>query len=322
MGVKTIAVDCGKDETKICMAGEDGKLIHERFKTRMEKTTPFEDSSMHPDNVHTVTFEGKTYLVGAKNDCESHSNSKEELIHKVLTLTAIGMNVDNDDVINIAIGCPISEYRNEAKRKSYLDYILPPEGNRVEIFIDGKKKYFTIGKRKVFSECIGALYVLPDKFRENLTGIIDIGGLNVNGSFFSNGKIEEEHCFTIKYGKNTVINTLKQQFQETFDGEYSRAHTEIFLDNGKVPNHEDESAKIIEKALYDQLNFIKETCLDNGWNLDICNLVFIGGTTNLLKNRIQEVFGDKVVTAKEAGFANVDGYLKLLSLYLDMKKDR
>ena len=107
------------------------------------KVTALNANSMQIEGVHKVTYYDQTYLIGAESDDVSFSNSKEELIHKIVTMTAIGLHVDNDDTVNVAIGCPISEYRNDEKRKSYLDYILPSGGNRVEIFIDGKKSSST-----------------------------------------------------------------------------------------------------------------------------------------------------------------------------------
>ncbi len=313
MSTITMAVDCGKDETKISILGKDGEFIHERFKTRMEKVTNLNNNQFHDETIHTVTYEGKSYLIGGQDNEVSMSNSKEELIHKIVTLTAIGMHVENDDIVNVAIGCPISEYRNDEKRKSYRDFILPPEGNRVEVVIDGKKKYFTIGKRKVMAECLCTLYLFPEKFRTGLTGIIDIGGLNVNGSFYSNGHIDTDRCFTIKCGKNIVINALKQKFEEEFDGVFTRRDTEVFLDSGSVKRHEEESKKMIDDALNDQLTTILDTCKSNTWNLDTCDLIFIGGTANMLKDRIKEVFGKDAYVAKDAGFANADGYLSLFS---------
>ncbi len=319
MSTVTMSVDCGKDETKVSILGSDGRIVHDRFKTRMEKVTALNSNAVQQEGVNKVSFEGTTYLIGSESDEVSLSNSKEELIHKIVTMTAIARHVENDDTVNVAIGCPISEYRNDEKRKSYRDYILPAEGCRVEIFIDGKKKYFTIGKRAVLSECIGTLFMYPEKYREGLTGIIDIGGLNVNGSFFTHGHIDIDRCFTIKCGKNIVVNALMQQFEEVFDGVFTRRDTEVFLNNGKVQGYEEESIKIIDDALNEQLLAIRNTCNRNKWNLNTCDLIFIGGTTNLLKDRIKTVFGDKIYIAKDAGFANADGYLSLFSSTLEKK---
>ena len=316
MSTITMAVDCGKDETKVSIIGKDGEVLHDKFKTRMEKMTAINNNQFRDEAIHTVSFEGKNYLIGGQDNEISTSNSKEEQIHKIVTLTAIGMHVENDDTVNIAIGCPISEYKNDDKRKSYRDYILPPEGNRVEITIDGKKKYFTVGKRAVMSECLCTLYLFPEKFRTGLTGIIDIGGLNVNGSFYHNGHVDSDRCFTLKCGKNIVIGALKQRFEEEFDGIFSRKDTEVFVDMGAVQGYEEESKKMIDEALNDQLSTIKDACIDNGWNLKTCNFVFIGGAVNMLKDRIKEAFGKNTYIAKDSGYANADGYLYLFKSYI------
>lgn len=313
MSTITMSVDCGKDETKVSILGNNGVPIHDRFKTRMEAVTALNSNTFQGDGINKVDFEGKSYFIGAESDEISYSNSKEEPIHRIITMAAIGMHVEDEDTVNIAIGCPISEYRSDEKRQSYRDFILPPEGNSVEITVNGKKKSFYIGKRAVFAECAGTLYMYPEKYRDGLTGIIDIGGLNVNGAFFTHGHLDGDRCFTLKCGKNTVVNALMQQFEEKYDGVFTRRDTEVFLNNGAVQGYEEDSKILIDDALNAQLAKIKESCTRNQWNLKTCDLIFIGGTTNLLKDRIKKVFGDKVYIAKDAGFANADGYLKMFT---------
>ena len=65
MATITMAVDCGKDETKVSILGSDGKNIHDRFKTRMEKVTALNANSMQIEGVHKVTYDDQTYLIGA-----------------------------------------------------------------------------------------------------------------------------------------------------------------------------------------------------------------------------------------------------------------
>ena len=167
------------------------------------------------------------------------------------------------------------------------------------------------------AECLCTLYMYPEKYRQGLTGIIDIGGLNVNGSFYSDGHIDSERCFTIKCGKNIVIDALKTRFGEEFDGVFTRRDTEVFLNAGFVKRHEEESKKLIDEALHDQLDTIRETCLQNTWNLETCDLIFIGGMSEMLKDRIKAVFGKDAYVAKNAGYANADGYLTFFAAKLN-----
>ena len=88
MSTITMSVDCGKDETKVSILGSDGRIVHDRFKTRMEKVTALNNNAVQQEGVNKVTFEGTTYLIGSESDEVSLSNSKEELIHKIVTMTA------------------------------------------------------------------------------------------------------------------------------------------------------------------------------------------------------------------------------------------
>ena len=56
MSTITMSVDCGKDETKVSILGNNGVPIHDRFKTRMEAVTALNSNTFQGDGINKVDF--------------------------------------------------------------------------------------------------------------------------------------------------------------------------------------------------------------------------------------------------------------------------
>lgn len=180
------------------------------------------------------------------------------MVHKIMTLTAIGLNVNNGDVVKVIIGCLLDVFIDEEQRKEYLNYILPD--GRVEIEIDGKEVYFYITQKMCASESLGALFLHPEDFANEIAGIIDIGGLNINCSYFTNGKIIPQNCFTSKYGKLEVIKKLKYALNREFDAVFDDFDVEVYLKKGYVTNHEEKTRELVGKIMQDNVKSIINSC--------------------------------------------------------------
>ena len=81
------------------------------------------------------------------------------------------------------------------------------------------------------------------------------------------------------------------------------------MKNGFVPNVEDETRPIISKSLSDNVDNIINACKSNGWNINFCNLIFIGGTSQLLKEYIQRKFPNAFIP-DDSCYINALGFMK------------
>ena len=156
---KIMAIDCGKAVPKVAIRTQEGTVEKKEYETKLIEGSDFADQVRTFDKtIHFVKYDGKAYTVGNPQDPINSSNSKMNMVHKIMTLTAIGLNVNNGDIVKVIIGCLLDVFIDEEQRKEYLNYILPD--GRVEIEIDGKEVYFYITQKMCASESLGALFYI------------------------------------------------------------------------------------------------------------------------------------------------------------------
>lgn len=311
---KIVVVDCGKDETKVVVRNTDGSNRKVKIPTRVSAYSELTSINKEAGaELHVVEYAGKKYSVGDPSGKTSDSNSKMDEIHKVMTLTAIAQQVGNGDSVKVAVGCPLSVFVDKQEKEEYLNYILP--SGRVDINVDGKEKYFYIAFKVCFAESLGALFLYPERFKNCVTGVVDIGGLNINCAYFDNGKFVVDSCFTDKYGKLHMARKLRSILNQKLDAQFAEFEVERIMANGFVENEEEKSGEIIRKEFDQNLNEIEAACKNNGWNVKYCKLIFIGGTSQMLKEQIQDRYPNAFIP-EDSGFTNAEGFMKGLCIQL------
>ncbi|MBQ7564075.1 MAG: ParM/StbA family protein [Lachnospiraceae bacterium] len=311
MAMKYLAVDCGKADTKVCLRNEDGSITKKLIPTTLAEASGMEDLQRETESgIREVVFEGRAYVIGAPANGMIRDNSKKNIVHKVLTLSMIAEAVPEGSYVRAAIGCPLQCYASKAERKEYLDYILP--AGKTEIEVNGRKKRFFVDRRAVFAEAYGPLLLFPERFMNRTVGVIDIGGFNVNGCYFLNGRLISEANITNQMGKYRLMSALVQPLNRLAPtADFHIYEIEEALRLGYVINAEEASGKILEEKKRKHLDQIVEACRKAGWNLDFCDLIFCGGTSPLLEKQIKERF-PRAFIPEESNFINASGYLKML----------
>ena len=313
MNKKLVAIDCGKAETKVyAYDTTTGKITSAIVRSRVSPSNPLVKVALNGANV--VAFpnpdpemEGE-WIVGALDGAPSHSNSKKDHIHKILTLTAIALVTENGDSVTASVGCPLSVFSNDAEKHEYYDYIFPD--GRVNITLDGQERYFYIEKDKcmVFPESFGALFLYEDRF-SNKTGVVDIGGLNVNASYFLDKKLAPFYCTTEKLGYYSLVAYLRSRLNAKCDAGFDDTTVDFFIRQGYVTNMK-ETARDIEEAK--ELHVERIGQIIDQWDLTSSNLVFIGGTAELLKKYIEKQYGKRAFIPEEANLINCRGFLRAM----------
>jgi plasmid segregation protein ParM len=322
-----LAIDSGKNATKVA--------IYDPEKNSTKKLaflTKIGDGDFSDDSIESGTFlaemDGKVYKVGkgAKFNAELET-SKMTDIHKICTLSAIAMclNADEENTVHVAIGIPVKEFENVEKRNAYRNFILPDGEISVKLKPkngeEPKTVKFTIKTKLVAPESSGVLYLNPTKFQNTTTATVDIGSLNVNGSYWSGFDLDSEFSMTGELGSQILIAGLAQELS----AEFSRCDEKLVasilrqpLDKRHLtpirqnPEVEQRSAEFIHKYLVEHVRKIKALCNAKNWSLDYMELVFIGGTSKMLENELYEVFGHEIYIAPDPVYANVLGFLTKL----------
>lgn len=303
-----ISIDSGKHSTKYCYLNSQGKLVRERFRTRVSSETGFE--SMGGKDMMTVTYDGQTYVVGDYAEgVTAISNSKKDNIHKLCMLTAIAKVCPSGATVHVSIGCPLSEYSDAAKRQEYRDYVLPK--GRVSMTVNGKDTYFYIEKRYVVAESACGVILDNSKFGSGPVGIIDIGGLNINCASYLDGRFVASTCFTAKLGSLEIINDLRVQLNQKYDLSIPEWQLDKIVELGYVPGMEKETKKYVTDFFSGHIQKILSECRAHHWEPRTMSLIFVGGTSLLLKKQILENVPGAYIP-KDADYCNVLAFYKIV----------
>lgn len=323
-----IAIDSGKYATKIATYDDkEDKVVVGKFRTKISPGN-FLDDALETSTV-IAEYDGKIFKIGNGALQEAELNtSKASEIHKISVLTAIAMNVSDNEVddVHAAIGIPVKEWENVEKRNEYKHYILPDEMVEMKIMLKSETepitKRFRIVSKHVYPESQGALFlksVAP--YSNDTVGVIDIGNLNINGTCWTMRELDRQYSLTDELGGNILISGLSQELSAAFsrcDENYvakvlkQPKDKRMLVPNRPNPEIESSSKALIDEYLINHIKQIKRRCDSKHWSLDFMTLVFIGGTSDLLVNEIKSVFGDDVIIPNKPEYANVAGFLRVM----------
>lgn len=311
MMVRNISIDAGKYATKVAIKRAEG-IQRLSFRTKVDETSANNNVFLSKDN-YKVSYNGKNYLVGDAAETVSFSTSKAENIHKVAAYTAIAYLVDNGDVVNIAVGCPMSVYLNAAACKDFKDFIFP-EGETITITVNETTKSFVIGKVVVLPESSGVIFLDIVKFTGKTVAVIDIGGLNANCAVFKNLSPVLSAVFTTNLGSNVMMEELEKKLNAEFSVQIPKYLMDQIIKDGYIKKDPEASAKLIHDYKLEHVRKIMNECRAKGWDFDTMNIIFVGGTSLGLKKEILEVFPyvDETNLTENATFTNAEGFLKFL----------
>lgn len=323
-----IAVDSGKYATKVAYYDtEEDKGKTFKFKTKIGDGD-FNDDALET-NTMIVGYEGKVYKIGnaAPNEAALETTKASE-IHKICTLAAIAMCVSQDgvDEVHAAIGMPVKEWENVEKRMEYKNYILPDGEITITVMRNNEQdpieKHFKIISKHVYPESQGALFLNKVAPLTNGTvAVMDFGNLNINCTCWNHRELDRQYSLTDELGGNILISGLSQELSaafsrcdETYVAKVLRQPKENRFLKPNRPNPEIEtlSREIIDNYLINHVKMIRRKCDAKHWSLDFMDLVFIGGTSGLLRNEINEIFGNTSYIPPHPELANVSGFLRVM----------
>lgn len=112
-----------------------------------------------------------------------------------------------------------------------------------------------------------------------------------------------------------MTRKLRSVLNQKLDAQFAEFEVERIMANGFVENEEEKSGEIIKKEFDQNLNEIEAACKNNGWNVKYCKLIFIGGTSQMLKEQIQDRYPNAFIP-EDSGFTNAEGFMKGLCIQL------
>lgn len=302
--VQMVVIDPGKHTTKAMTLKSD--ICH--FRTKMHDNAQEVDAR---GNTYDVVYDGKQYLIGEQAEEQSYDVTKTNLLHKLVTYTAITRLADDNSIIRLIINCPVSIYKNKQQRDEYKDYIY--NSGQFKITVDGDDFSYEIENVLVLPEDYGAVHMYPYLFTGKRVALIGLGGLNMNFMIINDLVPEIHSMFTINHGGNelesNIVNELNSRYALNID---PKDAPYILKNKGiKVRGSIDKnSTRIVDDVIEGFVKNIIQEIKRNGHNLDMLDVVFVGGTSEAIQSYIERVI-DHVAVAKEAQWAAVEGSLKI-----------
>ena len=304
---KIIAVDPGKFAIKAACADSDQVLTY-----RSKLYTLSENESFDPQgNSVLITYNGVQYIIGDQGSHADLNFSKNTILHKVGLMAALSQFVKNGDTVRLVLGCPASIYKDKKAREEYKDYMT--DGGTLSFETSTESFQISITSTLVLPESSGAPYVYPQYFKDSRVAVVDIGGLNMNFSIYNNLVLELDSMRTVDYGGYMIEDNVKNQFSGRFGVALAQADYEQVLKNdglyvnGKI---NPESTELFHSILHDFARDISKVIKSFDYDISLMKVIFIGGSSNLLKDYITE-FIPHAMIRNESAHVNVLGFLKV-----------
>lgn len=286
-----IQIDTGKHTTK-AMLGD--KKIKFDSKVDLGKAQ-FEHSD-------TVNFEGLEYIVGEEAGTYDMSLTKNTLHHKILAYTSIAKLIEDESRVDIVIGTPLRLFFNEEEKSEYIKF-MSNNNTPVVISVNGNKKYFTINRVIIAPESLGGSLLDFSESKRIIRGVLDIGGLNVNGVIYDKGKPIRKSIFTINEGTHILESNLKQEIMTKTSNSLEDYVLKDYLVRG-CPNPKVQ--KIIDEYCNKFVKNLINECLKSNWNLYDIEIYIMGGGAILLEKYLELNFNNPIFPRDV--FANVKAF--------------
>lgn len=299
-----VVVDPGKHTTKAL--NKKGDLVY--FRTKLsDNTQEYEVRG----NSYDVEFENYRYIVGEQAEEQSFDVSKTNMLHKLVTYVAISRLVENNSSINLVINCPVSIYKYKPKRDEYKNYIY--NNGAFDITIDGADFHYEIEDVLVLPEDYGVVYKHPLLFKDKRVALVGLGGLNMNFMIIDNLIPEISTMFTVDHGGNELETNITNELNSLLALNISHKEAPYIIENRgiKIRGRIDrDSTQVVEGAIIDFIDTVIQEIKKNGHNPDILDIVFVGGTSEIIQSQIENTI-EHALVAKEAQWAAVEGSLIL-----------
>lgn len=262
-------IDCGYWRTKFKWSG--GGLS---FRNLVERS----EDKLNKSDTYAVKFNGQNYLVGdGASGWNIELDKTNNELHKVTVYTCLGLiNNGVPESYDIVVNYPLGLYNKENKKK-FEDFL---KGDFEHIEINGVKKSIRIRQCIVFPQTVPIIYL---KKYEGIVGLIDIGGLTVQGCIVKNMNLVKESIFIENKGCIIIFNEIKKLLNKKYGMNIQDYMIEDIVRNRMLDK------ELIEEYLQEYVFNLKQIMKKNGWNIEFLNIIFTGGGSLILKDYIEGI---------------------------------
>lgn len=263
----------------------------------------------------TLIYKNKSYIIGDEAVDYDYSFTKNNDHHKIMLYYCLAKHIDDIQTFDLIIGCPLSTYLNKQEQEKYIQS-LRNNGEPIVVVYKNKKKTLIIRSVTIVPESIGGYLNDYSKSKNEIRGVVDIGGLNLNAGIYNMGRPVKDKMLTLNLGIHILLKNIQQAVlreKEQIINLYMCRHlliSEQFSD--------DSLEKIFDTECKKFIKLVKNTLIKNDWEINQLSMNFIGGGSIALKKYITEEFNSPHI--EESLFANCEAFKKFGMSKLNVKK--
>ena len=310
MATKIIAVDPGKFGVKAIHKDNSGTLQKIYFRSKLRELGPQEAFETQGNSIF-IGYDGRRFIYGDQGVEDDRSLTKETMLHKIGLMSAISKCIEHGDTVKLLLGCPASIYKSKEARTKYKDFMT--DGGELK-FDDAKRTYnVLISNTLVLPEAGGISALYSDYFKDSRVIVVDLGGLNMNCSVFNNMVLELDSLQTVNHGAFDIHKEIQVRFSAAFSRAFTREDVESIIQQGGLYYQGailPESRTLLESIYMDFVEEIPNLILGLGYDISIMKVVFIGGTSAFLGERLKTIAPHAVIS-QDNMYANSLGFFKI-----------
>jgi hypothetical protein len=307
--VKKIVVDSGKFATKAIGRDSNGEIQKIYFETKMDAT---QETTTNAERSYAIEIDGKRFLIGRIASKNDFTTTKAKELHRNCIYTAIHQLINDRDTVALYVLCPISVFTEKEHREEFEAFLK--ENEIVELTVNEVRKAFKIASVNVLPESAGYLFKNIEKCVGKMTAVVDIGGLNTNCCIYDGIDMIPGTEFTYNLGANVLRTELKKTLNKKFLANLNDKQVELAIAERKIKKDPVKSEQVINEFLLNHVKTLRDALIENQWDVDTLDFVFVGGGSLLLQEEIKKVFGEDVVISENAIWDNAEGVAELINL--------
>ena len=308
--VFNVASDSGKYNTKVVAINENEEYVTNVFRTTVSK----EDKA---DGKFVVMYEGNRYVVGEETEMISENQTgmdKANSIHKISVLTGVcdlmdKCGYDGAETVVLTVNMPLSKYIDTKERERMQRLYETPD--HVSMTVNGKLYEFDL-EVELYFEGYGSSLMHEELLGTEPFIVLMLGSENISAvAFDEEGKPMRTQAKCIDGGCVKIIEEVQHELLPVVGKTVSDTVIKSIIKKNK---------KRIDKEVLDiagdvcekQLKGIKNRLEKLGIEFDLFDVVAVGGGALLLKEYIQNVFGEDTIIDEDPMFSDCKGSLMLL----------
>ncbi|MBN3352661.1 recombinase [Clostridium botulinum] len=286
-----LSVDPGKDTLK-CIGKEIGTDKIKKIDFPSKYTITDDINEEYEGNSYMTVLNDVITIIGDAGKTYDFDSDKEKDLHKLCTYIAITRFLEpntEDNEIYMVLACPLDFISRKESKDEYKKFI-GNDGKEIKIKVDGKDYSFKIKDITAKQEGSGVIYKNIEKFKNKEVAVIDLGGVNFSLCIYDNCVAVKDSRLARDFGGNYLNNLTVNKLRGITKGKpITRQIALKSLIDGCLSLSNiryNDSIDVIEKAKEEYFKTINDEIKKGGYDIDVVQPVFCGGTSRLIKDTI------------------------------------